>query len=97
MGRSVAMLPAGDKDRELRTFPRSAFDHLPPSDPPSLGVIGGVRGPGWFSRLQTEDHWHGSVYKINTKLKCYDFVHRLSARTPAALRLLHLSHIEYLK
>ena len=51
----------------------------------------------WFSRLQTEDQWHGSLYKINTRLKCYDFVHRLTSKTPAALRLLHLSHIEYLR
>ena len=97
MGRSVAMLPAGDKDRELRTFPRAAFDYLPASDPPSLGVIGGQKGPGWFSGVQREDQRHGSLYKLNTQLKCYDFVHRLSAKKPAALRPLHLSHIEYLR
>ena len=73
MGRSVKMLAAEVSDRDLKTFPRTAFDRLPLTDPPALRVIGGVKGPGWFSRLQTEDQWHGSLYKINTGLKCYDF------------------------
>ena len=97
MGRSIRMLAAEATDRDLKTFPRAAFERLPPDDPPALRVIGGVKEPGWFRFLHTEDQWHGPLYKINTALKCYDFVHRLSSKTPAALRLLHLSHIEYLK
>ena len=97
MGRSIRMLPAEATDRALKTFPRAAFDRLPANDPPALRVIGGVKGPGWFRHLQTEDQWHGPLYKLNTALKCYDFVHRLSSKTPAAVRLLHFSHIEYLR
>ena len=70
LAKSVQMLPAGNADRELKTFPRAAFDFLPDSDPPSLRVIGGHKGPGWFSGLQREDQWSGSVYKLNTALKC---------------------------
>ena len=97
MAKSVQMQPAGIADRELKTFPRAAFEYLPDSDPPSLRVIGGHKGPGWFSGLQREDQWYGSVYKLNTSLKCYDFVHRLTAKTHAALKLLHLSQIEFLR
>ena len=78
MGRSIRMLPAEATDRALKTFPRGAFDHLPANDPPALRVIGGVKGPGWFRYLQTEDQWHGPLYKLITSLKCYECVHRLS-------------------
>ena len=54
MGRSIRMLPAEASDRALKSFPRGAFDLLPESDPPILGVIGGVRGPGWFRKLHDE-------------------------------------------
>ena len=75
LAKYVQIQPAGIADRELKTFPRSAFEYQPDPDPPSLRVIGGHKGPGWFSGLQREDQWYGSVYKLNTSLKCYDYVY----------------------
>ena len=46
MGRSIQMRLAAASDRLLQTFPRGAFEYLPPTDPPILGVLGGVHGPG---------------------------------------------------
>ena len=70
---------------------------LPPSDLPILGVLGGVRGPGWFPRLWHDSQWSGTLYPLNAGLKCYDYVHCLSSKTPADLRRLHLLHVEYLR
>ena len=91
------MRPAAPSDRALQTSPRGAFEYLPQSDPPILSVLGGVRGPGWFPKLRDESQWHGTLYPLNTDLKCYDYDHHLSSKTPADLRRLHLLHVEYLR
>ena len=67
MGRSIRMLAAEATHRDLKTFPRAAFERLPPDDPPALRVIGGVKGPGWFRFLQTEDRWHGPPFTRSTQ------------------------------
>ena len=81
------MCAADSADRELRTFPRAAFSFVDESDPPKLDIIGGHKGPGWFSNLQREDQWSGSLYNFAVELKCYDFVHRLTAKSHTALKL----------
>ena len=96
LARSVRMCAADSAEREFRTFSRAAFSFFDDFDP-MLDIIGGHKGSGWFSNLQREDLWSGSFYKLNLKLKCYDFVHRLTAKSHTAPKLLHLSQIEYLR
>jgi hypothetical protein len=95
--RSIRMCAANSADRQLRTFPRAAFSFVDGSDLPKLDIIGSHKGPGWFSNLQREDQWSGSLYKLAVELKCYDFCHKLTAKSHTALKLLHLSQIEYLR
>ena len=91
------MCATNDADRQLRTFPRAAFDYIDEHDPPKLDIIGGHKGPGWFANLQQEHQWSGPVYKLAVELKCYDFCHKLTAKSHTALKLLLLAQVEYLR
>ena len=44
LARSVRMCAAVCADRELRTFPRAAFEFVDDCDPPKLDIIGGHKG-----------------------------------------------------
>ena len=57
-----------------------------------MDIIGGHK-----KNLKQEDQWPGSLYRLNVNLRCYDFCHRLTAKSHTALKLLHLSQIEYLR
>jgi hypothetical protein len=91
------MCASNSADRQLRTFPRAALGYIDESDPPKLDIIGGHKGPGWFAYLQREDQWSGPVYKLAVELKCYDFCHKLTAKSHTALKLLLLAQVEYLR
>ena len=96
-GKSIMMRRAADKDRKLQSFPRAAFKHLPEEDSPILGVLAGPSGPGWFPHPWRSEQWSGMLFPLETELPAYDFVHPVSARTPAAVRRLMLAQVDYLR
>ena len=95
--RSIRMCATNDADRQLRTFPRAAFDFIRKHDPPKLDIIGGHKGPGWFANLQQEHQLSGPVFKLAVELKCCDYCHKLTAKSHTALKLLLLAQVEYLR
>ena len=97
VGKSIAMKRAAGKDRPLQSFPRSAFQFLPDEDPPILRVLAGPDGPGWFPKLWQGEQWSGMLFPLDVSLPAFDYVHRVSAKTPSDMRRLMLSQVDYLR